>query len=167
MPRGKAKKQKRRQGRPTRGRGPRGQPVQKVKLGAGTLRHKASRRLAAGSGRARREHVQRRRRGHGAGAGGREAAGSQGPRLPPPRPAGRQDPRASQLEEKAREALKSRVVNLVQSRQHRTHLKRGSRNSCCVQRLALDFGGHLSKCIFSCNSGTGARSAAAAAVIHY
>lgn len=49
-----------------------------MKLGAGTVRHKASSVLAVGSGRARREHVQQQPRGRG--AGGREVAGGQGPR---------------------------------------------------------------------------------------
>ena len=59
--------------------------MRKVKLGAGTLRHKASSVLAAGSGRARCEHLQRLPRGRRAGNRGREAAGSLGTRLLPPR----------------------------------------------------------------------------------
>lgn len=73
--------------------GPRGRPVQKVKLGAGTRRHKASSMLAAGAGRARCEHVQQRQRGHGAGDPGPGSGGQPGaptpastPRPPPPHP---------------------------------------------------------------------------------
>lgn len=86
MQREKSKETKAKAGATGRGQGGRrGWAVRKVKLGAGTLRHKASSVLAAGSGRARWEHVQRLPRGRGAGNPGREAAGSLGTRLLPPR----------------------------------------------------------------------------------
>lgn len=90
------------------------------------MKHKASSVQAAGYGGARCEHVQQRPQGRG--ARGQEAADGQGPRLPPPlpRPPGDEVPWARQLGEMVLEALKTQLVNLVQSRYHRTHLKRGS-----------------------------------------
>lgn len=81
------------------------------------------------------------RRAVGPGTRGREAVGSQGPRLSPLHPsssaAGDDSSLGPPVGEMGSEARKTRLVNLVLSRYHQPHLKRGSRNSFCVHRLTL------------------------------
>lgn len=85
----------------------------------------------------------------------------------PARPQGDDGSLGQPVGEVGNEAWKTRLVNLVQSQYHRTHPKRGSWHSFCVHRLTLFTLGDLCKCVSPVIPRTRVRRAAAAAVIHY